>query len=153
MIIGTWNVQSLRGKEVELVEEVKKYKIDILGITETKKKGQGVEDLGSHKLIYSGVIGERARAGVALLVRNEVFEKLDFNVISERLLESNSEFEHKHIKIIVAYGPNEDASKEDKETFYNDLQQVVDNKRPNQEIMILGDLNARVGNKPEHCNE
>lgn len=151
MIIGTWNVQSLRGKEVELVEEVKKYKIDILGITETKKKGQGVEDLGSHKLIYSGVIGERARAGVALLVRNEVFEKLDFNVISERLLESNLEFEHKHIKIIVAYGPNEDASKEDKETFYNDLQQVVDNKRPNQEIMILGDLNARVGNKPEHC--
>ena len=24
--------------------------------------------------------------------------------------------------------------------------------RPNQELMILGDLNARVGNKPESCN-
>ena len=151
MIFGTWNVQSLRGKEVELVEEAKKYKVDILGITETKKKGQGIENLGSHKLIYSGVVGERARAGVAMLVKNDIFELLDYNIVSERILETNIEFKHKDIKVIVAYGPNEDAAKEDKETFYSELQQVVESKRPNQEIMILGDLNARVGNKPEQC--
>ena len=70
MNIGTWNVRSIKGKEKELVEEVKKYKVDILGITETKKKGKDEEDLGSHKLIYSGVNpNERARAGVALLVK------------------------------------------------------------------------------------
>ena len=53
MSIGTWNVRSIKGKEVELVNEVKKYKVDKLGITETKKKGRGVENLGSRKLIYS----------------------------------------------------------------------------------------------------
>ena len=63
MNIGTWNTRSINGKEIELVNEVKKYKIDILGITEIKKNGQGIENLGSHTLVYSGVNpNERARA-------------------------------------------------------------------------------------------
>ena len=41
MRIGTWNVRSINGKEVELIDEIKKYRINILGVTETKKKGQG----------------------------------------------------------------------------------------------------------------
>lgn len=36
--IGTWNVRYLCGKEEEIVEEMIRYKVDILTITETKKK-------------------------------------------------------------------------------------------------------------------
>ena len=72
MNIGTWNIQSVRSKEIELVQEMRKYKISILGVTETKKKGQGIEDLGSHKLLYSGVSrNEQAKGGVGLIVTNE----------------------------------------------------------------------------------
>ena len=149
--IATWNIRSINGKEVELVEEVKKYKIDILGVTETKKKGQGVQNLGSHTLIYSGVnANERARAGVAILLTNNIFESCDYNFVNERLLETNIEFKHKHIKVIVGYGPNEDAAKEVREEFYQQLQTVIDNVKANQEIIILGDLNARVGNKKDN---
>ena len=150
MNIGTWNVMAINGKDVELVGEAKKYKIEILGVTETKKKGQGVQNLGSHKLIYSGVnIKERAKAGVALLLTNNIYETSDYNFVSERLLEVNIESKHRNIKIIVAYGPNEDASKEDREEFYNQLQLIIDNATPKQEILILGDLNARVGNSKD----
>ncbi|KAK9709146.1 hypothetical protein QE152_g26790 [Popillia japonica] len=64
--IGTWNVRSLTGKEEELVEELEKVNADIVGITETKKKGKGEILLsGGHLLIYCGVkIGSRAREGV-----------------------------------------------------------------------------------------
>jgi hypothetical protein len=45
MKIGTWNVRSIAGKETELV-----------GVTETKKKGQGIEKLqDGYLLYYSGV--------------------------------------------------------------------------------------------------
>ena len=150
MNIGTWNVRSLNGKEVELVEESKKYSLDILGITETKKKEQGIDSYEGYKLIYSGVSRcERARAGVAALIKDEIFENSDFDYISERLLEINVELKEKRVKLIVAYGPNEDAAKEDLDDFYNLLQLTIDKTKANQEVMILGDINARVGNKAE----
>ena len=150
MNIGTWNVRAINGKDLELVKEAKKYNVQVLGVTETKKKGQGVVDLGSHKLIYSGInTMERARAGVAILLTNDIYETADFNYINERLLEVNAEFKNKNMKIIVGYGPNEDASKEDREEFYKQLQIIIDNTKTNQEILILGDLNARVGNKKD----
>jgi hypothetical protein len=38
---GTWNITSLTGKEMEIVEEMKRFHIPILGIGEVKKKGTG----------------------------------------------------------------------------------------------------------------
>jgi hypothetical protein len=53
--IGFWNIRSLRGKEPELVEEVSKYHLDIVGISETRLRGNGSRDLDlGWKLFYSG---------------------------------------------------------------------------------------------------
>ncbi|KAK9702374.1 hypothetical protein QE152_g29991 [Popillia japonica] len=71
--IGTWNIRSLTGKEHELVDEMEKVNMDVVGITETKKKGQGEINLkGGHRLIYSGVNHEsRAREGVGCYIKKE----------------------------------------------------------------------------------
>jgi hypothetical protein len=45
--LATWNIRGLSGKENELIEECQKIKVDILGITETKKKGQGSIEVGN----------------------------------------------------------------------------------------------------------
>ena len=152
MIFGTWNVRAINGKELELTEEMDKYKIDILAITETKKKGQGVENVGpNHTLIFSGVEEkERARAGVGLLIHKSK-EKLieSWNFISPRILEVNIKPNGRDIKLLIAYGPNEDANKEEKDIFENDLQLAAEKLKNRQELMVLGDLNARVGNNVE----
>jgi hypothetical protein len=74
--LATWNIRGLSGKENELIEECRKVKLDILGITETKKKGQGITEGGSgYYLIYSGVpTNERAKARVGCL-GNEKWRK------------------------------------------------------------------------------
>ena len=150
MKIGTWNVRSINGKEIELVEEIKKYKIDLLGITETKKKGQFYETVGNYKIIYSGVNKtERAKAGVGIVIKEDLYKDSDYRYINERLIELDIELKERMLKIIVAYGPNESDPKEEREIFYSTLQTIIDSAKTNQEIMILGDLNARVGNNIE----
>ena len=54
--VGTWNVTSLFGKEQELIEEAIAYRLDIVGLSSTKRKGSGilVMDQG-WQLFYSGV--------------------------------------------------------------------------------------------------
>ncbi|KAI3351370.1 hypothetical protein L3Q82_005913 [Scortum barcoo] len=69
LAIGTWNVTSLGGKEPELVREVERYRLEIVGLTSTHSLGSGTQLLErGWTLHYSGVAqGERRRAGVACL--------------------------------------------------------------------------------------
>ena len=56
-----WNVTSLVGKEPELVREVEKFRLDIVGLTSTHSKGSGTSLLErGWTLVHSGVAtGER----------------------------------------------------------------------------------------------
>ena len=66
--LGNRNVLTLTGKEIELVEETKKYHLDIVGNFSTKKRNSGIVDLDSGwKLFYSSVdpsISARAVVGI-----------------------------------------------------------------------------------------
>ena len=67
--IGVWNVRGLNGKEIEVEDEFIKNNLDILAITETKKKGEGKATMEqTQTLIYSGVKQEeRAKTGVGVI--------------------------------------------------------------------------------------
>ena len=54
-------VTSLVGKEVELVQEVKRYRLDIVGLTSTHSSGSGASLVERGlTFFYSGVVsGER----------------------------------------------------------------------------------------------
>ena len=55
LLLGNWNILTLTGKELELVEEAKRYHLDIIGVSSTKRRGSGTVDLdGGWKLFYSG---------------------------------------------------------------------------------------------------
>ena len=54
LLLGNWNILSLTGKELELVEEAKRYHLDIIGVSSTKRRGSGTVDLDrGWKLFYS----------------------------------------------------------------------------------------------------
>ncbi|TWW76582.1 hypothetical protein D4764_13G0012440 [Takifugu flavidus] len=86
----TWNVTSLVGKEPELVREVEKFRLDIVGLTSTHSKGSGTSLLERGWTLYhSGVADvERQRAGVAILVSPQLSACiLEFTPVDERSLE------------------------------------------------------------------
>ncbi|KAI3371233.1 hypothetical protein L3Q82_023537, partial [Scortum barcoo] len=43
LAIGTWNVTSLGGKEPELVREVERYRLEIVGLASTHSLGSGTQ--------------------------------------------------------------------------------------------------------------
>ena len=51
LLLGNWNILTLTGKELELIEEAKRYHLDIIGVSLTKRRGSGTVDLdGGWKL-------------------------------------------------------------------------------------------------------
>ena len=55
LLLGNRNGFTLIGKELEFEEEAKKYRLDIVGVTSTKRRGSGIVDLdGRWKFFYSG---------------------------------------------------------------------------------------------------
>jgi exonuclease III len=89
MKICTWNVRSIAGKETELVGGIKKLDVKILGVTETRKIGQGIEKLqDGYLLYYSGVPKtQTAKAGVRCIIHENLAGLItDWNSVSESIL-------------------------------------------------------------------
>lgn len=70
---------TLTGKEVELVEEIGTYKVDLLGVSEVRKKGSGEQKLESeYALIYAGVPqGTFAKEGVGIVMNPKMCSLLE----------------------------------------------------------------------------
>ena len=148
--IGQWNVRTLYepGKLAQLAAEIRRYRLEILGVSEARWNQFGEFELASGELfIYSGKenkddIHER---GVGIMLSGYAkkclmkWELIDDCIITARI---NAKFQK--MTIIQCYAPTNNAEPYEKEEFYNKLQAVVDNA-PNRDILIImGDFNAKV---------
>ena len=75
--MDNWNILTLTGKELELIEEEKRYLFDIIGVSSTKRRGSGTVDLdGGWKLFYSGADPSMsAQAGVGILTSSRLSDR------------------------------------------------------------------------------
>ena len=69
LLLGNWNILTLTGKELKLVKEAKRYHLDFIGVSSTKRRGCGTVELDSGwKFFYSGADPSMsAQAGVGIL--------------------------------------------------------------------------------------
>uniref|UniRef100_A0A1Y1M3Z3 Reverse transcriptase domain-containing protein n=1 Tax=Photinus pyralis TaxID=7054 RepID=A0A1Y1M3Z3_PHOPY len=153
--IGTWNVRSIMDKEKELEEEFEKADLDILGITETKKKGTGEIVLDSgHLFIYSGVQhSNRAREGVGCIIKKDKAKHIyKWKGITARLLHVELDIgEQSKTSILVVYGPDENEAVKIKDEFWEKLTEEIEEIKGR--LLIIGDLNGRVGKRNQESGE
>jgi len=147
MRIGTWNVQGISTKELEVFREINKHNIDIAALTETKRKGKGTEEKYGYIHVYSGVPKEeRARSGVSLAIKSKYKKSIKtWHQVSDRILQVNMECKGHPCVIIAAYGPNNDSVITEKEKFFQDLTDLLEQLTNRKEVLLLGDLNGRTG--------
>uniref|UniRef100_A0A8D8PW97 Craniofacial development protein 2 n=2 Tax=Cacopsylla melanoneura TaxID=428564 RepID=A0A8D8PW97_9HEMI len=153
MKIGTWNVQGLNkaGKLDNLLNEMKNMSIDICGISETfwddcSDFYSSLPCGANYRIINSG--GNKKRKGVAIITSQNVSKLItSVYMISERIIAIKIDTKPINSFVIQCYAPNLDSEQNVKDQFYDDLRQTINHKLFQEVVILLGDFNAKVGDK------
>ncbi|XP_021747807.1 craniofacial development protein 2-like [Chenopodium quinoa] len=151
--IGSWNVGSLTGKSAEVVEVMKRRRVNIMCLQETRWTREGARGLVlGYKVWYVGQETSHmnknggARNGVGVILNErlskeviEVYRKND-KLIRVKLLCSKE-----IVNVISVYAPQVGLDEEDKRQFWKDLDEVVQGVHHTKKLYIGGDLNGHVG--------
>ena len=98
--------------------------------------------------LSSGGEEERREAGVGFAIKSHLVSKLSglLKCINYRLMTLRLPLSGKrHATIVSAYAPPMTNPDEVKDKFYDDLDSVISTTPRRDKLILLGDLNARVG--------
>ncbi|CAF4378340.1 unnamed protein product, partial [Rotaria sp. Silwood2] len=123
---------------------MKRFKYDIIGISEVRWTGKGETSNGD--FIWSGEETVHMR-GVGFLLSAQAKKALiGYNPISSRIISARFDAAPFKISIIHAYAPTSASSEEEIEAFYNDIEEVITKTDKKDVIILTGDWNAKIGN-------
>ena len=124
---------------------MRRLKLDVLGVGEVRWTGVGSVELPEGGcFIYSG--GQEHKHGVGVLLNKHAEGCLaGFYAVSERVILIRLKGKPFDVCIIQVYAPTCDYSDEEVEGFYGDVAKAKHQCKPHDIVLILGDLNAKVG--------
>ena len=97
-------------------------------------------------MVYSGVVEGRAKGGVAILISERLSSCLkEWKYKNERLMKVRMRIDGKWVTLIQAYAPTEDSDEGLKDSFYDSLEEMIVRSPKSDQLVVMGDLNVRVG--------
>ena len=160
MKIACWNVRTLLDKELSerphrrnalLARELSLYDIDIAGLSGTRLDdvGQLTETGSGYTFFWKGKPADEAgELGVGFAIKtspSKNFQEFPFGT-SERIISLRLPLRPKRfVTIVSVYAPTMDSPETNILSFYDELRPLFLNIPDDDKIILLGDLNARVG--------
>ncbi|KAJ4432815.1 hypothetical protein ANN_21454 [Periplaneta americana] len=129
---------------------MRRYKLKILELSEIRWKDFGsLTTKKGYTLLYSGVTDEHIhREGVGILMTNDAHKSLlQWHPVSERIITARSKAKVRNISIIQCYVPTEASEINKKLDFYRTLRDTINKIRSNDITIVMGNLNAKVGDE------
>jgi exonuclease III len=148
--IETWNVRSMNEGKLEIVKrEMERVKVEALGISEMRWIGKGYFQSGKYRIYYSGH-EELRKNGVAFIVGQDMANSvLGYNPVNDRILMMRLQGKPVNITLIQVYAPTAADEEEEHERFYSVLQEVIEAVSKGDVLIVMGDLNAKIGKDGE----
>ena len=158
-------------KATLMVQELKRFRMDITGISETKWFGQAVYNVEGYTILHSGrpiptetQAAERGE-GIGIVLdphmtmawrdAGETWRAVSSRVLTARLKIAGQDVSRSDrqssrsspffMTIISVYAPTHRSAQEKKDEFYADLQETIDSVHVDDVLLVVGDFNARVG--------
>lgn len=138
-----------------VAHELSRLNIDIAALSEVRLPDTGSlnEHGAGYTLYWSGKPqAERRLSGVGFMIKNCIASKLESlptghsdRIISMRLPLRKEQY----ATLFSVYSPTLQADPAEKDQFYTDLRNLVRSTPADDKVIILGDLNARVGRDSE----
>ena len=123
---------------------MKKIKIYILGIAETRWTESGKIRKDSHTILYTG--GQEHRNGLGILMKKNIARSImGYWPISNREIMIKLQGKPFNINILQTYAPTQDHNDKDIEKIYEEIQQAFNQAKSDEIICMMGDMNTKVG--------
>ena len=96
-------------------------------------------------VIYSGD-EELHEGGVAIMMSQQVVKSLmEWTPINKRIITARFYTRYRRMTVIQVYAPHNEREDEEKEQFYQELQETLDGCNKNDILIVMGDFNAKAG--------
>ncbi|XP_018574547.1 uncharacterized protein LOC108913478 [Anoplophora glabripennis] len=125
--VGTWNVRGTyeEGALKHLSREIKKIRVDLVALQETKQKGNEIVEIEDYMLFNSG--GKNIMLGTGFMIHNKLKAAvIQFKPVSERMCILRMRGKYQKMAFINIHAPTEESQLDEKEEFYNMLDMEYD---------------------------
>uniref|UniRef100_A0A2C9LH76 Endonuclease/exonuclease/phosphatase domain-containing protein n=1 Tax=Biomphalaria glabrata TaxID=6526 RepID=A0A2C9LH76_BIOGL len=158
--LDTWNVRTLQTglnenlpdiedvrKSAIINDELSRLKVDIAALQETRLADSGSIKEKDYSFFWQGKAESEVRKhGVGFAVKNTLLNTVELKCNgSERLLSLRLYTSIGHVTLICAYAPTLSPTPEAKDMFYDNLSSALSEIPTTEQVIILVNLNARVG--------
>ena len=140
------NINGLKSKLPSLLGLIDKHKYDVVFLSETKVYLKNSVKIPGYQL-YPVTRSSRKGGGLLIAVKHSLCSSVlvdegdnaDFLTVKLLLPDNN-------VRLILVYGPQEDASEVEKSMFYDRVTyQIEREKLVGESVILIGDFNAKLG--------
>ena len=146
--MAAWNVLTLRNDDhlPLLSRELGRLGIGIAALSEVRRPGTGEISVGGYSYYWSGRLDGYHSEGVAIAVSDRLVPLVsEVTHVNERIMRLRIRHTLGVISVVSVYVPTEMRSTVEKDSFYTQLESVLDQCPRGDTLLVLGDFNASTG--------